>query len=125
MTSILLSIKPEYVEKIFNRTKKYEFRKRMPYKQVDKVIVYSTAPEQSVVGEFEVLEIIAEKPSPLWEKTKKEAGISRAKFREYFHGCKNAYAYKIGRVTLYEIPKKLNEFGIIQAPQSFVYLKNG
>ena len=45
MTSILLSIKPEYVEKIFNRTKKYEFRKRMPYKQVDKVIVYSNAPE--------------------------------------------------------------------------------
>ena len=66
MTSILLSIKPEYVEKIFNMTKKYEFRKRIPCKQINKVIVYSTAPSQSVVGEFEVLEIIVDKPSRLW-----------------------------------------------------------
>lgn len=124
MTSILLSIKPEYVTKIFNRTKRYEFRKKIPQKQIDKVIVYSTNPEQNVVGEFEVLEIITMKPSPLWEKTKKEAGISRAKFRKYFNGCENAYAYKIGRVTLYDRPKNIHEFGITQAPQSFVYLKD-
>ena len=124
MARILLSIKPEYVAKIFNMTKRYEFRKRIPHKPIEKVVVYSTDPEQSVVGEFEVLEIITMKPSPLWEKTKKEAGISRAKFRKYFHGCKNSYAYKIGRVTLYENPKKLEEFGINQAPQSFIYLKD-
>lgn len=55
---------------------------------------------------------------------KKEAGISRAKFRKYFNGCENAYAYKIGRVTLYDRPKNIHEFGITQAPQSFVYLKD-
>ena len=122
MATILLSIKPEYVDKILNGSKRYEFRKRIPQKPVSRVIIYSSEPEQSVVGEFEVLEIINLKPSPLWEKTKREAGISRKRFRAYFHGSKLAYAYRIGNVTQYVTPKKLIDFGIRQAPQSFTYL---
>lgn len=124
MSTILLSIKPEYVAKIFDHTKKYEFRKRIPHKSVKKVVVYSSDPEQRVVGEFEVLEIVRMKPSPLWEKTKKAAGITRAKFREYFHGCETAYAFRIGNTVLYETPKALIDYGIHSAPQSFCYLKN-
>ena len=124
MSTILLSIKPEYVAKIFDHTKQYEFRKKMPRKPVKKVVVYSTDPEQRVVGEFEVLEIIKMKPSPLWETTKREAGITRAKYREYFHGCEMACAFKIGNTLLYETPKNLNDYGIYSAPQSFNYLKD-
>ena len=122
MSTILLSIKPEYVTEIFNHTKQYEFRKRIPQKQIKRVIVYSSDPVQRVVGEFEVLETIKMKPSPLWESTKKAAGITRAKFREYFHGSEMAYAFKIGKTVLYETPKMLKEYGICSAPQSFVYL---
>ena len=122
MSTILLSIKPEYVTEIFNHTKLYEFRKRIPQKQIKKVIVYSSDPVQRVVGEFEVLETIKMKPSPLWESTKEAAGITRAKFREYFHGCDAAYAFRIGKTDLYENPKTLKEYGICSAPQSFYYL---
>ncbi len=122
MATILLSIKPEYTVRIFNHTKQYEFRKRIPQKPITRVIVYSSDPEQRVVGEFEVLETIKMKPSPLWETTKKVAGITRAKYREYFHGCNVAYAFKIGKTVLYETPKTLKEYGICSAPQSFYYL---
>lgn len=122
MSTILLSIKPEYVTEIFNHTKLYEFRKRIPQKPIKKVIVYSSDPVQRVVGEFEVLETIKMRPSPLWESTKKAAGITRAKFREYFHGCDAAYAFRIGKTDLYENPKTLKEYGIGSAPQSFYYL---
>ena len=122
MSTILLSIKPEYVTEIFNHTKLYEFRKRIPQKQIKKVIVYSSDPVQRVVGEFEVLDTIKMKPSPLWESTKNAAGITRAKYREYFHGCNVAYAFKIGKTVLYENPKTLKEYGICSAPQSFYYL---
>ena len=37
MATILLSIKPEYVERIFNGSKKYEFRKHLPQEKVDKI----------------------------------------------------------------------------------------
>ena len=55
MATILLSIKPEYANKIFDGQKHYEYRKRIPKKEVSKIVVYSSAPEQAVIGEFEVV----------------------------------------------------------------------
>ena len=49
--------------------KKIEFRKHLPQRKVDRIIVYSTDPVQRVVGEVAVLGTIALKPSPLWEVT--------------------------------------------------------
>ena len=124
MRKILLAIKPEYVTKIFNQTKKYEFRRKIPRNIVNIVVVYATEPEHKIIGEFEVMEVLSMKPTPLWEMTKDSAGITRAKFREYFRDCKTAYAYRIGNINLYKNPKSLEEFGIKQPPQSFVYLND-
>ena len=44
MATILLSVKPKYIEKIFNGTKKYEFRKKLAKLDVSKIILYSTSP---------------------------------------------------------------------------------
>ena len=122
MASILLSIKPEYVERIFSGSKKYEFRKRLANKSVSKILMYSTAPIMKVVGEVQIVETISASPTALWECTKKFAGISRDKYREYYKGCKVAYAYRLGQVTRYEPPKELSEFNINLPPQSFIYL---
>ena len=65
MATILLSIKPEYVERIFNGSKKYEFRKYLPQEKVEKIVVYSTDPVQRVVGEIETLGTLTMKPTPL------------------------------------------------------------
>lgn len=124
MSKILLAIKPEYVTKIFNQTKKYEFRRKIPQNPVTIVVVYATEPEHKIIGEFKVVEVLSMKPTPLWEMTKDSAGITRAKFREYFRDCKTAYAYRIGDINLYKNPKSLEEFGIKQPPQSFVYLND-
>ncbi len=122
MSKILLSVKPEYAKLILDGSKKYEFRKRLAQEAIDSIIIYSTSPQMAVVGEVEVIQSITMSPSTLWEFTKKEAGISRAKYRRYFKDCKKAFAYKLGDVTLYECPKALKDFGILKAPQSFVYL---
>lgn len=122
MATILLSIKPEYVERIFNGSKKFEFRKHLPQKNVERIVVYSTDPVQRVVGEVDVLGTLTMKPSPLWETTKTTAGISRAKYRAYFQGCTTAYAFQLGQTYIYDTPKTLEEMGINSAPQSFVYL---
>ena len=123
--SIMLSINPEYVEKILAGSKKYEFRKHLANKTVDKIIIYSTSPIMKVVGEVEVINVISSSPSALWEQTKKSAGISRDKYRKYFKGCKVAYAYQLGEVVQYNPPKKLSEFNVNLPPQSFIYLSKG
>lgn len=124
MSTILLSIKPEYADKIMAGTKKYEFRKHLAQGDIQKIIIYSTAPEKKIIGEVEVVGTLSMKKTPLWEKTKSAAGISRKKYREYFFQCKNACAYILGKTLKYDTPLDLLDFGIKQAPQSFIYFDN-
>lgn len=123
MRALLLSIKPEYVAKILQGSKKFEYRKRLAKEDVSVIYIYSTAPSMKVVASVQVLSRLSASPTALWEKTKKEAGISRAKYREYFRGCKTAYAYELGTVSIFEEAKQLLEYGITSAPQSFAYIE--
>jgi len=122
MSSILLSINPEYVNKIFLGIKKYEFRKTICKESIDKIVIYSTYPVMKVVGEVKVEESLVYSPKVIWNLTKEYSGVSADFFDEYYSGKKQAVAYKLGEIKKYDNPKELSEFGILQAPQSFVYL---
>lgn len=121
MASILLSIKPEYVERIFAGSKKYEFRKRLANKPVEKFL-YTDGTDNAGRRRGPDHRNNIRFLRPLCGSVPKFAGISRDKYREYFKGCKTAYAYRLGDVTRYEAPKKLSEFNINLPPQSFIYL---
>lgn len=125
MKVILLSIKPQYVEKILEGEKKFEYRKRLSNCDIGKIIIYSTAPVKAVVGEVEVKGTLSMSKTALWEETKSQAGISRAKYREYFADSKKANAYILGKAYRYTETITLDELGIKHAPQSFVYLTKG
>lgn len=123
MKAVLLSIKPEFVHKIFEGTKKFEFRKRV-FKDISvkKVIVYSSSPEQKVVGEFEIESILNDTPNNIWIQTKLYSGISQEFYDEYFEGRDRAYAIKVGSTKMYRKQKSLADYNIHSAPQSFVYV---
>jgi len=70
MCVILLSINPNHVENILNGTKRYEFRKKVCKRHVDKILIYSTTPIMKVVGEAEVEEVLVDNPEAIWKKTK-------------------------------------------------------
>lgn len=122
MATILLSIKPEYTNRILSGEKQYEYRKHIPQDTITRIIIYSTDPEKKVVGEVSVKGILSMCPTQLWEQTKKNAGIPRSKYRQYFKGCKKAFAYQLGNVIKYDPYKSLADFNVSQAPQSFVYI---
>lgn len=122
MCKILLSINPEYSLQILQGTKKYEFRRQIPKRQVDEILIYSTSPEMKIVGSVKVNSIIKNTPQLLWEETKEYAGICKEKFFTYFIGKENAFAYKLGEVTIFDPPQRLLDFDIKVAPQSFIYL---
>ena len=123
MKALLLSIKPEYVEKILQGEKKFEYRRRLAKEDVSYIYIYSTSPSMKVVASVYVKARLSDSPNELWKKTKAAAGISRTKFREYFRGCKTAYAYELSRVEIFEPEKKLSDLGLAVAPQSFVYIE--
>jgi predicted transcriptional regulator len=122
---VLLSIKPEFAEKILSGEKKYEFRKVLPKAPDLKIIVlYASHPTGKVVGEFEIAQFISDTPNKIWGQTKNDAGISRRYFDEYFAGKSLAHAIQIKAVKRYARPRALDTIlpsGI--APQSFCYIK--
>ncbi len=123
-TSVLLSIKPQFAEQIFDGSKRYEFRRKVfRSPSVKKIVVYVTAPVSSVVGEFEIEEVIELDLEELWNHTKKYSGIPKYYFDTYFDGLDTGYAIKIGKTQKYDIPLALElNFNVKRAPQSFVYL---
>ena len=123
MKALLLSIKPEYVDKILQGTKKFEYRKRLAKENVNVMYIYKTAPSMKVVASVQVIGHLSASPTTVWDQTKSAAGISRAKYREYFKDRKIAYAYILGDVKAFEKEMDLSEFGISTAPQSFAYIE--
>lgn len=120
---VLLSIKPEFAELIFDGTKKFEFRKAV-FKNTDikTVVVYASSPTQKVIGEFEIESILNDRPEKLWKITKDFAGINEDFFYEYFADRETAYAIKIKKTRKYRKPLCLKEDFKLTPPQSFLYL---
>lgn len=122
-TRVLLSIKPPFVESIFDRTKLFEFRKRIFAKDVGIIVIYATMPIGRVVGEFDVTGVIKAPIQQLWNNTQEDAGLTRDAFMDYFSGRSFGYAIRIGEVRSYPVPfDPIEELGM-NPPQSFAYIE--
>src|SRR5689334_6963963 len=121
---VLLSIKPQFAEKIFNGTKRYEYRRKIfKNSNVKSIIVYVTQPIGRILGKFDISGIEMDTPEAIWSKTNKFSGISEEHFQQYFFGRETAFALKIGNVRKYELPldpKKI--FTNFTPPQSYMYI---
>ncbi len=119
---IVISINPQHVKNILSGIKKYEYRKIAAKQDVSSIIIYETSPIKRVVAEAEIVEVLMMSPEELWQQTKDYSGITKHFFDKYFAGREVAYAYKLGKIKVYEQPKSLLDYGIKAAPQSFVYI---
>ncbi|WP_159281486.1 ASCH domain-containing protein [Rahnella variigena] len=121
---VLLSIKPEFAERILDGEKRFEFRKSIFRKEnIDTVVIYATMPVGKVIGEFEIGEIISSEPCELWKTTKKYAGISRGFFDSYFSERDIGFAIGVKNPIRYDTPLHLDDYlPGATPPQSFRYV---
>lgn len=129
MSSILLlSIRPEYANKIFDSNKTVELRRVRPrlLNEGDLVLIYVSSPIKAVFGSFKVDYIIEKPPRELWEEVKDKAGISKVNFYDYYQGTSKGigiFFKDIHRfrepVKLQSLRKKLPE---LKPPQSYRYM---
>lgn len=121
---VLLSIKPEYVEEIFNGNKKYEFRKnRIARKEANQALIYSTSPVKRIVGKFDIGKIVERHPELLWEEYQLVSGVDNEAFFSYFDGKSKGFAIEITQVEKFRQP--IDPRIILPSftpPQSFYYL---
>src|SRR5574344_5583 len=122
---VLLSIKPEFADKIFNGTKKYEFRKAI-FKRTDvrRVIVYASSPVQRVIGEFQIESILNDSVENLWKRTSEYSGITKDFYHPYFAGREQAYEIQVGRIKRNKKQKTWQDYNRKFAPQAYVYMEN-
>ncbi|MCX7016242.1 MAG: ASCH domain-containing protein [Candidatus Sumerlaeota bacterium] len=126
-SSVLLSIRPEFADKVLDGVKNVELRRVRPrLKGGDWVFVYASSPIKRLVGFFEVDEVVKEEPQSLWNKVGSTAGISRDRYDLYFSGVREACAIYIRRTWRFGNPLELKVLKRgttpFSAPQSFRYL---
>lgn len=120
---IILSIKPEFANKIFEGNKKFEFRRSIfKNKEVSKVIVYASSPVSKVIGEFEIGEVLFKDLNSLWQETKEFSGITEEYFYDYFIGKENGFAIEVKRVKKYKHELCIEKSFGKRPPQSFAYV---
>jgi predicted transcriptional regulator len=123
-TRLLLSIKPQFANAILCGDKRYEYRRSLFCRPgIERVLLYSSIPDQCVIGEFLIARILSLPPPSLWRKTRKYAGIKRTDFDNYFRGKSEGHAIEvISPVRFAEPLDLLRDFGLARPPQSFCYI---
>lgn len=121
---VLLSIKPEFANKILDGQKRFEYRKVIfKQQQIRTVVVYASSPVCKVIGEFDIDTILMNDPESLWKQTKSGAGITYNYFEQYFQGKEQAYAIQVKNVRRYKKAFRLSEkYPGVMPPQSFCYV---
>lgn len=124
--NVLLSIKPNYVEKIISGEKTYEFRKST-FKNVDnidRIYIYSTSPVKKIIGSFKIGDIVSKSPRLVWEQCNEFSGMNKQDFFDYFKQSNKAVAISIEDLHIFNEPvDPYVEFKNFRAPQSFCYFK--
>jgi type I restriction enzyme S subunit len=123
---LLLSIQPVIARRITGGKKKYEYRRTIFKRKVNRIYLYSSSPVRRVVCRFSCGGCLSGSIDEIWEKTGKLSAASESEYRDYFRNTGIAYAIKIEDLVVFENPP--DPRGIIpgfRPPQSFMYLEDG
>jgi len=124
---LLLSIKPQFAEKILIGEKTIELRKSFPNKvnTGDYLLIYVTSPEKEVKGICVIDSIISKSPECLWHQVKNKIGISKLEYESYYQDCRIAHGIVLKDVEHFDKPIKLSElrriFPNFNPPQTYCY----
>ncbi len=126
-TSALFSIHPKYVDKILSGDKTIELRKQCSISSLvnKKMLIYSTSPVKSLVGEAYISNVQKMDIESLWIKHASDFCVNRSHFLEYFKDRDSGYAIFLEHVKKFENNislETLRKIGITP-PQSYCYIE--
>jgi len=97
--ALLLTVKPQFAERIFVGTKKVELRRLKPRISIgDQVLVYTSSPTKAITGAFEVKDVLSGSPDFLWREVGPKTGMDKKEFDRYFAGADYGHAIFLGHV---------------------------
>ena len=125
---LLLSLKPDYADLVFDGLKEAELRRRISSCMENRdVFIYVTSPVRQLRGGFRVGQVWSGTPEEVWRRVSKLAGVHKRDFDAYYAGRTVAYALEITDVWEYKNPASLNTLGNrfpdFVVPQSWRYVR--
>jgi predicted transcriptional regulator/GNAT superfamily N-acetyltransferase len=122
---IILSIRREHAQRIFEGSKTFELRKSLPKQPFQRVYLYETA-GRGIVGCFDVARVLREEKNVLWNTVRYWA-TTKARFDNYFDRFTDGYAIEVSRPVKFKNPissKELREIDPkFHVPMSSVLLR--
>ena len=118
----LLSIRPEYADRVSSGEKRVEFRRHNFRRDITHVVLYSTSPVSRLVGLCEVARVVRGSPAELWSDHGRYGGIEEDALLNYMDGVTAGTALILRRFQPFERDVRLSALGLERAPQSFQYL---
>jgi predicted transcriptional regulator/N-acetylglutamate synthase-like GNAT family acetyltransferase len=99
---LLMSVKPEFAERIMQRKKTVELRRKFSTRWIGhRINIYASAPVMGLIGEARIAGVVAGKPDVIWERFHEQVGCSRAEFNTYATGTDELYAIELDDVRPY------------------------
>lgn len=97
----LMSIRPQYADRIFRGEKRFEIRRRaVRLNPGALVLVYVSSPVKALVGAFTVKRVHVDSPDSLWRRYSEAMGVSRSAYEEYLRGTGLACAIEVDDIIL-------------------------
>jgi len=100
----VFSIRPEFVARILDGSKRYEYRTRRPRMECGDTLLINQTKCGGVVASARLAAIIAGHPGQVWQMTKGAAGIGPSDYLAYFHGRAEAFALVLADVVEFATP---------------------
>jgi predicted transcriptional regulator len=125
--TLVLSIRPTYVERILSGLKTVELRRRFPKPAArSTALIYSTSPTQAIVGRAIIEAVSQLSLRTLWRRFAPAAAVTREEFDNYFAGVEFGCALHLTDVYAFEAPIHLTDLTRrfeFSPPQSYCYWK--
>jgi len=125
LNGIVMSIHPNYSNKILNGEKIFEIRRKFNIKWKNhKVAIYSSSPAKELVGYATIQNVIEGEPELVWNEYSDKLGCSKLEYNNYTKGLNKVYAISLSDVCKYHSPLSLNYLSDffekrINPPQSY------
>ncbi|WP_311752296.1 hypothetical protein [Proteus columbae] len=128
MKKIIISIKPKYVQKIYDGNKVIELRKSigLSFKQNNKMYIYSSSPKKAITGHAYIDKIEQVSKGEIKQYYLDKIAISNEELENYLIDGKKGMMIWLKNIVEYKKPitlAKLKETGFT-APQSYCYVSD-
>lgn len=125
-TKLVLSVRPDYADKIMSGQKSVEVRRKFAKSwEGVRLNIYASSPTQSLMGEAKVVRVIEAAPSVIWEHFESQVGCLKRDFDRYTEGCRLVSAIVLDDVRPYAFPVPLVQLEQITSCQLVPYQSYG